>query len=242
MFFFFFFTLLLFINLIYNIKSNGGNGSNEEFDYLILVNKQNKIPDDYESKVDLINVTNFLREETTHQIERKTYEYYSQLKQKLYDEHNITIELDSVYRRVAAQQEIWDEFVQERGEEYAKQYVAVPGYSEHHTGLAVDICLKINGTVVDDNDDMIAQKEIFAKIHEKLEDYGFILRYPIGKEEITGYNYEPWHLRFVEVENAKKIKSQGVTLEEYLGKWNKGDNIKINYLLLMMILVIYILI
>ena len=76
---------------------------------------------------------------------------------------------------------------------------------------------------------MIAQKEIFAKIHEKLEDY-------------TGYNYEPWHLRFVEVENAKKIKSQGVTLEEYLGKWNKGDNIKINYLLLMMILVIYILI
>ena len=156
MFFFFFFTLLIFINLIYNIKSNGGNGSNEAFDYLILVNKQNKIPDDYETKVDLINVTNFLREETTHQIERKTYEYYSQLKQKLYNENNITIELDSVYRSVAAQQEIWDEFVQERGEEYAKQYVAVPGYSEHHTGLAVDICLKINGTVVDDNDDMIA--------------------------------------------------------------------------------------
>ena len=89
---------------------------------------------------------------------------------------------------------------------------------------------------------MIAQKEIFAKIHEKLEDYGFILRYPIGKEKISGYSYEPWHLRFVEVENAKIIKSQGVTLEEYLGKWNKGDNIKINYLLLMMILVIYILI
>jgi hypothetical protein len=68
---------------------------------LILVNKQYKLPDDYESKVDLINVTNFLREEKTHQIERTTYEYFSKLKQKLFDEHNITIELNSVYLTVA---------------------------------------------------------------------------------------------------------------------------------------------
>ena len=55
--------------------------------------------------------------------------------------------------------------------------MAKPGYSEHHTGLALDICLVVNGTVIDDNDEMIAQREIFAKIHEKLADYGFILRY-----------------------------------------------------------------
>ena len=240
--FFCFILLFLLIDLIFTLEPNEQNRPNEAFDYLILVNKQYKLPDGYESKVDLINVTNFLREEKTHQIERKTYDYFAQLKQKLYDEHNITIELDSVYRSVARQQEIWDEFIRTKGEEYTRKYVAVPGYSEHHTGLAVDICLKINGTVVDDNDDMIAQKEIFAKIHEKLEDYGFILRFPIGKEKITGYNYEPWHLRFVEVENAKKIKSKGVTLEEYLGKWNKSDNIKINYLLSIMILILYLLI
>ena len=153
----------LFFNSIFTLENNEPNKSNDSIDYLILVNKQYKLPDDYESKVDLINVTNFLREKKTHQIERTTYEYYSQLKQKLYDEHNITIELDSVYRSVARQQEIWDEFVREKGEEYAKKYVAVPGYSEHHTGLAVDICLIINGIVVDDNDDMIAQKEILLK-------------------------------------------------------------------------------
>ena len=89
---------------------------------------------------------------------------------------------------------------------------------------------------------MIAQKEIFAKIHEKLEDYGFILRYPLGKEKITGYNYEPWHLRFVKVENAQKIKNKGVTLEEYLGKVNNDCNMRINYVLLMIILIIYLLI
>ena len=96
----------LLFNLIFTLENNEPNKSNDSIDYLILVNKQYKLPDDYESKVDLINVTNFLREKKTHQIERTTYEYYSQLKQKLYDEHNITIELDSVYRSVARQQEI----------------------------------------------------------------------------------------------------------------------------------------
>lgn len=233
--------LLLFIDLIFSKETNEITQSNDSFDYLILVNKQYKLPDDYESKVDLINVTNFLREEKTHQIERTTYEYFSKLKQKLFDEHNITIELNSVYRTVAEQQEIWDEFVREKGEEYAKKYVAVPGYSEHHTGLAIDICPIINGVIVDDNDEVIAQKEIFAKIHQKLEEYGFILRYPLGKEKITGYNYEPWHLRFVKVENAQKIKNKGVTLEEYLGKVKCGKNITINNLLLLMALFMFLL-
>ena len=233
--------LLLFIDLIFSKETNEITQSNDSFDYLILVNKQYKLPDDYESKVDLINVTNFLREEKTHQIERTTYEYFSKLKQKLFDEYNITIELNSVYRTVAEQQEIWDEFVREKGEEYAKKYVAVPGYSEHHTGLAIDICPIINGVIVDDNDEVIAQKEIFAKIHQKLEEYGFILRYPLGKEKITGYNYEPWHLRFVKVENAQKIKNKGVTLEEYLGKVKCGKNITINNLLLLMALFMFLL-
>ena len=223
-------TLLLSnINIIHTLIPN--NESNSSLDYLVLVNKEYRLPSDWESKVDLINVTNYLREEKHHQIERTTYEYYTQLKNDLLEEYNITIELDSVYRSVQRQQEIWDEFVREKGEEYAKKYVAKPGYSEHHTGLAVDICLIIDGEVVDDNDEMIKQKEIFKKIHEKLENYGFILRYLEGKEKITGYSYEPWHLRFVQVDNAKKIKQKGVTLEEYLGKWNKGKFLENNLFL-----------
>ena len=65
---------------------------------------------------------------------------------------------------------------------------------------------------------MIAEKEIFAKIHSKLADYGFILRYKEGKDEITGYSYEPWHFRYVGIKVAKDIAKKDITLEEYFGK------------------------
>ena len=82
--------------------------------------------------------------------------------------------------------------------------------------MAVDICLVVDGKVIDDNDEMIAQKEIFAQIHPLLAEYGFILRYPQGKESITGYSYEPWHFRYVGKETAKKISDESLVLEEYL--------------------------
>ena len=70
---------------------------------------------------------------------------------------------------------------------------------------------------IDDNDEMIAEKEIFAKVHEKLAKYGFILRYPDGKDAETGYSYEPWHFRYIDnQEIAKEIMDKGITLEEYL--------------------------
>ena len=66
---------------------------------------------------------------------------------------------------------------------------------------------------------MIAQREIFAKIHAKLADYGFILRYLENRDDITGYAYEPWHLRYVgSTEIAKEIMSKDITFEEYLGR------------------------
>ena len=128
----------------------------------------------------------------------------------------IDIELDSTYRSVQRQEELWAEFEEKYGLEYCQKYVAVPGYSEHHTGLAIDVCLIKDGEVIDDNDAMIAETEIFAKVHEKLADYGFILRYPEGREDVTGYSYEPWHFRYVGEEAAKEITEQGITLEEYL--------------------------
>ncbi len=93
----------------------------------------------------------------------------------------------------------------------------MPGYSEHHTGLAIDICVVKDGVIINDNDDMIAEKELFAKIHEKLADHGFILRFPEGKDDITGYAYEPWHFRYVDSpEIAKEITEKGITFEEYM--------------------------
>ena len=99
-----------------------------------------------------------------------------------------------------------------------KQYVAVPGFSEHHTGLALDLYLIIDGKDVVLNEDMVQYPEIWEKIHAKLADHGFILRYLEGKEDITGYSYEPWHIRYIDDPAvAKEIMDEGITLEEYLG-------------------------
>jgi len=184
------------------------------YDYLVLVNKQNKLPDNWEEVVQLEDSVNRYGE--TYQVEKTALAAFYELQKDLLDNDGIIIELDSTYRSVKRQQEIWDEFEAEKGLEYAQKYVAVPGYSEHHTGLAIDICIEKDGVRIDDNDDMIAEKEIFAKIHAKLADHGFILRYLEGRDDITGYAYEPWHFRYVGVDAAKEIMSKGITLEEYL--------------------------
>ena len=185
-------------------------------DYMVLVNKQSKLPEDWEDKIELVEVYTGLDE--TYQVEKKTAEAYKKLKEDLANDH-IIIELDSTYRTVKRQQEIWDEFLEKYGEEYTKKYVAVPGTSEHHTGLAIDVKLVKAGKIIDDNDEMTAEKDLFSKIHAKLSKYGFILRYPEGKEDITEYGAEVWHFRYIDSpEIAKEIMDKGITLEEYLKK------------------------
>lgn len=122
-----------------------------------------------------------------------------------------------------------NEFTEEYGADYAAKTVATPGYSEHHTGLALDLYLIIDGKDVVENEDMIKYPQIWAKIHEKLAAYGFILRYLEGEEHITGYGYEPWHIRYLDnTDIAKNIKSKGITLEEYLGAAS-GEDVTIEY-------------
>ena len=192
------------------------NTNTNGIDYLVLVNKQNKLPDDWEEKVEIITVKDAWGDDI--KVEKQAYEKYLELKSAL-EQEQVYIELDSCYRSVAAQQELWDRWTREKGIDYVRTYVAVPGYSEHHTGLALDICIKVDGELVYENEDMIAQREIFAKIHAKLADYGFILRYLENRDDITGYAYEPWHLRYVgSTEIAKEIMSKDITFEEYLGR------------------------
>ena len=184
--------------------------------YMVLVNKQHKLPENWPDMIELATGTNSLGED--YLVEKKALEAFEKLRADLLED-GIDIELDSTYRTVEYQQKIWDEFTEEKGEDYARAYVAVPGYSEHHTGLAIDVKLIKDGTVIDDNDDMIAEKEIFAQVHKRLADYGFILRFPEGKDDITGYSYEPWHFRYIDSpEIAKEIMDKGITFEEYLGE------------------------
>ena len=91
-------------------------------------------------------------------------------------------------------------------------YSAFPGQSEHQTGLCMDLISTKNVTL----DETFADNPAYAWLVENAHSFGFILRYPKGKEGLTGYSYEPWHYRFVGVEAATAIHEQGITLEEYL--------------------------
>ncbi len=201
--------------IIYATPDNAADVEEQQLDYLVCVTPNTKLPDYWEDTVELVHVKNSLGDDVA--AEKKAYDAYLKLKADL-ENDGIYVDLDSAYRSVAEQQAIVDDFTVTYGEDYVKQYVAVPGFSEHHTGLALDLYLNIDGKDVYLNEDMVEYPEIWAKIHEKLADYGFILRYLDGKDEITGYSYEPWHIRYVDsVDIAKEIAEKGETLEEYLG-------------------------
>ncbi len=191
-----------------------------DIDYTVLVNKLNPLPETWEDDVDLVFMQNSV--EDLVDVERTAYKAYLQLKADLAAE-GVYIDLDSAYRSIEAQQEIADRFTEKYGEDYVAKYVAVPGYSEHHTGLALDLYLNVDGEDVYYNEDLVKYPEIWARVHEKLADHGFILRYIEGKEHITGYSYEPWHIRYVGVDNAKKIAASGMTLEGWLGAAKETD-------------------
>ncbi len=114
----------------------------------------------------------------------------------------------SGFRSYTVQKNLYNSYVSRDGVKNADRYSARPGYSEHQTGLAFDI------NYADSRFTGTAQAVWLA---ENAHKYGFILRYPEGKESVTGYMYEPWHYRYIGVENAEKIYASGLTLEEYFG-------------------------
>jgi len=187
----------------------------ERKDYLVLVNKQNKLPDNWEKIAELVEVKNSFGK--ILKIEKETWEKFNELRKDLLSQW-VDIELDSAYRSFSIQNEFFEKFKEEYWDEYASNYAAPAGYSEHHTWLALDICIKKeNGEIISENHEMIVELWVFDKVHKKMTEYGFILRYPDGKDNITWYSYEPWHLRYIwDVDIAKEIMENWLTLEEYL--------------------------
>ena len=131
----------------------------------------------------------------------------------IYDANNngINIIVDSAFRSGNYQQMILDKVISEKGNE-AYKLVALPGTSEHQTGLAVDFAIYENGIY---NDDIKEDDKEAIWLKDNAWKYGFILRYPKGKEDITGFNFEPWHYRFVGLELAFELYQTNQTLEEY---------------------------
>lgn len=184
---------------------------------VILVNKEHKIKESYFNHLDLITTTNYLGKEV--KLEKEAYAAFLKLQRFLF-EKGIEIGIEDGFRSILEQQQIEDEFSNQYGEEYAKKVVASPYTSEHHTGLAIDLVLKKKKIYIIENKDLLLQEETWEKIHPILKEYGFIVRYPKKKEEITGYSYEPWHIRYVGVVPATIISDNHLTLEEYLMNFN----------------------
>lgn len=185
--------------------------------YAILINQENKIKSNYLKKINLIATED--QNKDTVLVEEETLKSFNEL-QKFLKTKDINIVIDSAYRSIVDQENLYNESITKYGEEYTTKYVAKPNYSEHHTGLALDLSIVVNGQIQDATTHPEIYNKIYETIHSYLKDFGFILRYPKGKENITGYAYEPWHIRYVGKFIAKIIFENNYTLEEYLTNYN----------------------
>ena len=120
----------------------------------------------------------------------------------------------SGWRSRAEQQQIWDGSMAENGEDFTRKYVAIPGCSEHQTGLAIDLALRSDS--IDFIRPDFPYDGVCGRFRAIAADYGFIERYPAGKEKITGIAAEPWHFRYVGRPHARLMRDMGLTLEEYV--------------------------
>ena len=120
----------------------------------------------------------------------------------------------SGFRTMQEQRMIWKQSMKDNGYLFTRQYVALPGCSEHQTGLAIDLAANIPD--IDFICPDFPSSGIYGRFRLLAASYGFILRYPAGKEHITKISEEPWHFRYVGVPYAEEITRRGIVLEEYL--------------------------
>ena len=182
-------------------------------DTLILVNKNNKAPavpvtlvkPDVQPTREAVSENIYMRPEAAAALE-DLFEAAAQ--------DGITLYATSGYRSYSTQKAIFERKLERMDEKQANASVAKPGYSEHQTGLAMDIEGETTKGTGLTEAFCVSPEGIWAAEH--CAEYGFIIRYPKGKTRITGYIYEPWHLRYVGKEAAAEITELGVTFEEYI--------------------------
>ncbi len=165
-------------------------------DGILIANKTYALPPDYNPGVD-----------------PSAQAAFDKMQAAAYDE-GLNIYISSGFRSYDYQAGLYERYVQRSGKEEADRYSARPGHSEHQTGLAFDL-----NTI----DMTFADTDEYQWVKKHCAEYGFIIRYPEDGEEVTGYMYEPWHLRYLGKETAEKVYDSGLTLEEYLGITSKYD-------------------
>ena len=183
------------------------------FDWeLLLVNKNHKSPENYSMELEEV--------EFAHKVDKRIVE---PLKKMLADarKEGLSPIICSSYRTNGKQKQLYNSktmeyrregYSLEDAEEMASYWVAIPGTGEHETGLAVDIVSE-NYQMLDEGQEKTQEQKWLIDNSYK---YGFVLRYPTDKKEITMINYEPWHYRYVGIENATYMKEHDMCLEEYI--------------------------
>ncbi|WML41282.1 M15 family metallopeptidase [Neobacillus sp. OS1-2] len=179
----------------------------------VLVNKHHMLPDDYNPS-DLVdpNIQFIFAEKLEKRKMRAKAATAIEMLFTAAKQDGINLLGVSAYRSHSEQTSLFNHYVNVDGYEAAMTYSAVPGTSEHETGLAIDVT---GGNGKCAAEDCFKGTPEADWLQKHAADYGFIIRYPKGKEQITGYQYEPWHLRYVGKTIAKKIMDRGITLEEY---------------------------
>ena len=180
------------------------------YELLVLVNKYNQLPSQF-NQYNLVNMNKkyTLNDGKEYLLAGVAYEKYLQMWDAAKKE-GLSMMVVSAYRTEDYQRNLYNTKVKTSGKVYADNYSARAGHSEHQTGLAIDI-----GSTRTSFENTAEFEWLQKHAHE----YGFILRYPKGKEWITGYAYEPWHYRFVGTDVAKIIYEESITFEEYHAKY-----------------------
>lgn len=185
---------------------------------MFLVNNNNPLPEDYDKRITVKKV--YSNGDRDFEFDERAADYLINMFAAA-KKDGINLTVNSSYRTIEYQQFNFDRSVQQRvnnGMSYeeavldTEKEVAYPGKSEHNAGLSADI---FSDEYVSFDDDGFKNTKAYAWLMENAADYGFILRYPEGKEDETGIIYEPWHYRFVGVYYAHKVKESGLCLEEF---------------------------
>lgn len=173
----------------------------------VLVNKYNKLPSKYEPS-DLVTLDEKYGSAKLRNVAADAF--IKMAKAAKNDGYNIKV--INGYRSELYQQRMFDKYLENNTFENVLKLTAKPGFSEHQTGLAVDI---------NNVENSFTNSKEYKWLQINAREYGFIERYPKDKEYITGYTHEPWHYRYVGIDIAKKLHSENITFEEYVVKYNK---------------------
>ena len=204
-------TIEIFNSLEDTIDENDVITNPEAYD--MVVNKQRNLNADYvpEDLVDL-EVETCLPNPEINQLRKDASDAITEMFKAAAEDEGLELVARSGYRSYNTQDSLYNSIVNNHGQDYADKYSAYPGQSEHQSGLALDItAASVNYQL----EDIFGETEEGKWTKDNAHRFGFIIRYPEGKEDITGYLYEPWHLRYVGKNLAAKIYREDTTLEEY---------------------------